>query len=301
MPGTLPSTVSAIFVMPSPGWNVTVAEVCSSSGGVPAFARPCRERHREARGVRGGDQLLRARLAAGLVLGARRPAHADARRTRRSSSSRSSPLPSIRLPVPGHVCPASVAMSLLRRRKVDRVRYAMHFDALRVGVRRPRGASTSRSARIETSSWSSVGSRVVSRCSQSPGASSVISDAVVLVLAREADQLVREAGDQRQQQDPRRDQPVPGRPAEEREDEDRDHHHPEQERRAAARVDERVALHGLRLELLARLVRVDRLVLGGVVLEDAPQVGQERDERRGRRRRSSRGSAPRRSRTSRRS
>src|SRR5205085_11515807 len=40
MPGTLPSTVSAIFVMPWPGWNVTVAEVCSSSGGVPAFARP---------------------------------------------------------------------------------------------------------------------------------------------------------------------------------------------------------------------------------------------------------------------
>ena len=36
----LPSTVSAIFVIPSPGWNVTVAEVFSSSGGVPAFARP---------------------------------------------------------------------------------------------------------------------------------------------------------------------------------------------------------------------------------------------------------------------
>src|SRR5207302_751546 len=33
------------------------------------------------------------------------------------------------------------------------------------------------------------------------------------------------------------------------------------------------------LELLARLVGVDRLVLGGVVLEDAAQVGQERDER----------------------
>ena len=67
-------------------------------------------------------------------------------------------------------------------------------------------------------------------------------------------------------------------PAEEREDEDGDHHHPEQERGAAAGMDERVALHDLRLELLARLVRVDRLVLGGVVLEHAPQVGQQRDQ-----------------------
>ena len=99
------------------------------------------------------------------------------------------------------------------------------------------------------------------------------------VLAGEADQLVREPGDQRQQQDARRDQPVPVRPAEEREDEDRDHHHPEQERRAAARVDQRVALHALRHELVAGLQRVDRLVLGGVVLEDAAQVGQERDQR----------------------
>ena len=81
------------------------------------------------------------------------------------------------------------------------------------------------------------------------------------------------------------------RPAEEREDEDRDHHHPEQERRPAARVDEAEALHALGLELLAGLVGVDRLVLGGVVLEDAPQVGQQRDERRGRGRRSRRGSA----------
>jgi hypothetical protein len=40
-PGTLPSTVSAIFVIPSPGWNVTVAEVCSSSGAFPACASAC--------------------------------------------------------------------------------------------------------------------------------------------------------------------------------------------------------------------------------------------------------------------
>ena len=35
--------------------------------------------------------------------------------------------------------------------------------------------STSFSARIETSSWSRLGSRVVSRCSQSPGASRILS------------------------------------------------------------------------------------------------------------------------------
>ena len=35
----------------------------------------------------------------------------------------------------------------------------------------------------------------------------------------------------------------------------------------------------LGLQLLAGLVGVDRLVLGGVVLEDAAQVGQERDQR----------------------
>ena len=38
IPGTVPRTVSAIFVMPSPGWKVTVAPVFSSSGGVPSPA-----------------------------------------------------------------------------------------------------------------------------------------------------------------------------------------------------------------------------------------------------------------------
>ena len=97
------------------------------------------------------------------------------------------------------------------------------------------------------------------------------------MLAREADQLVGDPGDHRQEQDPARDQPVQGRAPEEGEDEDRDHHHPEQERGAAARVDEAEALHLLRHELLTGLVGVDHLVLCGVVLEDPLQVGQERD------------------------
>jgi REP element-mobilizing transposase RayT len=39
-PGTLPRTVSALFVIPVPGTKVTTAEVRSCSGGVPAFASP---------------------------------------------------------------------------------------------------------------------------------------------------------------------------------------------------------------------------------------------------------------------
>ena len=44
-----------------------------------------------------------------------------------------------------------------------------------------------------------------------------------------------------------------------------------------------MALHLLGLERRAGLVGVDRLVLGGVVLEDAPQLAEEADQRRGRR------------------
>src|SRR5215207_11058356 len=101
---------------------------------------------------------------------------------------------------------------------------------------------------------------------------------VARVLAGEADQLVGDPGDHGQEQDPARDQPVPGRPAEEGEHEDRDHHYPEQERRPTTWMDEAEALYSLRHELLARLVRIDRLVLRRVVLEDPLEVGQERDE-----------------------
>src|SRR5205823_2148467 len=40
IPGTWPTTSSATFVIPSPGWKVTVAEVCSLSGACPACASP---------------------------------------------------------------------------------------------------------------------------------------------------------------------------------------------------------------------------------------------------------------------
>ena len=51
--------------------------------------------------------------------------------------------------------------------------------------------------------------------------------------ACEPDDLVGDPGDQRDEDDAREDQPVPGRPADDGEDQDRDHHDDEQERRAA--------------------------------------------------------------------
>ena len=50
---------------------------------------------------------------------------------------------------------------------------------------------------------------------------------VLRVPACEADELVGEPRDDRQEQDPARDQPRERRLPEERKDEDRDHHHPE--------------------------------------------------------------------------
>ena len=75
MPGTWPTTVSAAFVMPVPGTNVTVADVSSLLGRVARLREPVRQRHREAGGVCRGDQLLGARLAAVVVLRARGPRH----------------------------------------------------------------------------------------------------------------------------------------------------------------------------------------------------------------------------------
>ena len=60
---------------------------------------------------------------------------------------------------------------------------------------------------IETATWSSVGSRVVRRCSHRPGASTARTMRGVLEARREADDLVGQAGDQRQRDDARDDQP----------------------------------------------------------------------------------------------
>ena len=85
IPGTTAVTVSLIPVMPCPGWKVTSALVSTRGRRVAAPGQAVGQRHREAGGVGGGDQLLRAGLAVGL-LGARGPADlegADAGRDER--------------------------------------------------------------------------------------------------------------------------------------------------------------------------------------------------------------------------
>ena len=104
-PGTLPRTVSALFVIPVPGTNVTTAEVWSRSGGLPALARPMRERHREARRMRRRDQLLRARLPARSLLRACRPADIERPEGARADLVNRS-RPAHQVAVPRHRCPA---------------------------------------------------------------------------------------------------------------------------------------------------------------------------------------------------
>ena len=101
--------------------------------------------------------------------------------------------------------------------------------------------------------------------------------ALAAVAARPLDDLVGEPGDQRDAEDPRGDQPVPGRQAERGEDEDRDDHDDEQEARAAARVKARVALGARGRQAVAGLEAGDRLVLRAVVLEDPAQVAEAAD------------------------
>ena len=88
----------------------------------------------------------------------------------------------------------------------------------------------------------------------------------------EAQQLVADGGDDRDQQDPARDHDQRRLAADqaERQDREQDHHH--QELRAAARVGGGVLADVLRAERLAGLEGVDRHVLGAVVLEHAVDV-----------------------------
>ena len=104
--------------------------------------------------------------------------------------------------------------------------------------------------------------------------------ALAAVLAGPLDHLVGEAGDQRDAEDPRGQQPVPGRQADRGEDEDRQHHHDQQEAGPAARMQARVELRAGRDQPVLGLEGGDRLVLGAVVLEDPAQVGQAADRRR---------------------
>src|SRR5690348_16705479 len=82
IPGTVPRTVSTPFVIPSPGWNVTVADVSSFSGGLPPRAR------RPERDI--AKQLAQAEAisSSGLVL----PFGSSAREAHDTSSGPNAPL-----------------------------------------------------------------------------------------------------------------------------------------------------------------------------------------------------------------
>src|SRR5581483_310334 len=119
------------------------------------------ERHREARSVRGGEELLRARQAR-LLVRASRPRHLELGQlaARRGDD--------LALAVEEGADPLDLDSPF-------RCHYAITSTRRSAGASRPSRSRTSRSARIETSSWSSVGSRVVRRCSHRPGASAVMS------------------------------------------------------------------------------------------------------------------------------
>src|SRR5919198_1180602 len=131
MPGTFPVTCRAILVMPSPGWNVTVAEVLSSSAGWPACARPFEsaiEKH---------AACAAAMSSSGLVFDC-----ASSERARQSTSSppiaplvteSMRPLPLIRSPC--HVTSAlrSVASGLSFQSRIHR-RLRTCLDQLREGA-----------------------------------------------------------------------------------------------------------------------------------------------------------------------
>ena len=168
---------------------------------VARLREPVRERHREARRLRGGDQLLRARLAVRL-LGARRPRRRRAGRRRRSSPQRScrcrssgrparrrsrcGRLPST--PSPRCGCRSAVRRPSCSRTSLERPDRDLELVERRLARRQPLQPEPRREQRHQ--------------------------DAVVGVLAGEADQLVGDPGDHRQQHDAADDQPVPRRTAE---------------------------------------------------------------------------------------
>src|SRR5918996_1558330 len=100
-----------------------------------------------------------------------------------------------------------------------------------------------------------------------------------LVPGSQAQRLEGQAGDDGDRQDPRSDPPGQAGRTEEREHEDRQDHHDQQEVRPAPHVERGVAIHGSGIEWRVVLVRGDRLVLGAVVLEHAPDLLHPSDQR----------------------
>src|SRR3990170_1799450 len=139
-PGTRPATLSAIFVIPVPGTNVTVAEVWRLSGGVPAPASPCEsaiEKH---------DACAAASSSSGLVS----PPGTSARAAHETSIPPRAPLPTesivppplIRSPCQVTEAVRSVAMPIPPvRRDPDRLRGVEHLAQLLLRGPEPAGGA----------------------------------------------------------------------------------------------------------------------------------------------------------------
>src|SRR4051812_35891499 len=188
MPGTAPSTVNATFVMPSPGWNDTVEDVCSSSGGVP----PCASAWESA--IEKHAACAAAISSSGLVA----PLCASSERAGQLIFCSPIaplvvfvivPLPSMRLPF--HVTFALRSVAIFPRSFLLR----HYFDALRLGARAPF---------LELQNFPQRSNRdlelverwLARRQPLQPhaGGKQHHQDAVVLMLAGETDELVGEAG-----------------------------------------------------------------------------------------------------------
>ena len=124
-------------------------------------------------------------------------------------------------------------------------------------------------ATIATSIMSSVGCLVVIFWTRIPGHMITRTTGLDRCRAPEPEQLVAHRGDHRDEQDPARDHDQRRLAADEAEHEDRQQDHDHQELGAAARMGGRVLADVLGVERVVVLERVDRHVLGAVVLEHA--------------------------------
>ncbi len=108
IPGTFALSSRWLPVMPSPGLEGDGCRHLQAVGGVAGLLERERERHREARRVRGAEQLLGVRVP-GLALGARLPVD---RRTRRGRWSRASSCPIRSIRSPCHTVVASLVSAI---------------------------------------------------------------------------------------------------------------------------------------------------------------------------------------------
>lgn len=118
----------------------------------------------------------------------------------------------------------------------------------------------------------SSGSRVVRRCKARLGVTISLHEAIAVVARGEAQELVGDRRDGRDEHDAREDAQRQRGATEEDEDEDREDDDDQQEAGAAARVQRAVPLHRGHIERRTRL-EASTAVLGPVIAEDALMSG----------------------------